>query len=145
MTNAWKWIQAAAATVGGAIAYFMGGLDNLLIALIIFAAVDYITGVSAAIMAKKLSSEIGAKGILKKVLMFLVVGIANIIDVRLIGAGSAFRTATIIFYLSNEGISLLENAGRCGLPIPKKLKDILTQLHDKSENEEEKEKEEHNG
>ena len=133
MGKIWKLIQAAAAATSGALAFIFGGLDNLMIALIIFSAVDYITGVIAAIMAKKLSSSVGFKGILKKVLMFLVVGVANVVDTRLIGAGSAFRTATIIFYLSNEGVSLLENAGRCGLPIPKKLKDILTQLHDKDE------------
>lgn len=140
MAKFWKLIQTAAAAAGGALAFFFGGLDNLLLALIIFAAVDYITGVFAAILAKKLSSSVGFKGIMKKVLMFLIVGIANVVDVRLIGAGSAFRTATIIFYLSNEGVSLLENAGRCGLPIPKKLKDILTQLHDKNDESEKEEK-----
>ncbi len=143
MGKIWKLIQTAAAAASGALAFFFGGLDNLLIALIIFAAVDYITGVLAAILAKRLSSAVGFKGILKKVLMFLVVGIANVVDVRLIGAGSAFRTATIIFYLSNEGVSLLENAGRCGLPIPKKLKDILTQLHDKNDEENEKGEKQH--
>jgi toxin secretion/phage lysis holin len=137
MEKIWRGIQAAIAAIGGALAFFWGGLDNLLIALIVFAAVDYATGVLAAIIKKKLNSRVGFKGIAKKVLMFLIVGIANIVDVRLIQTGSAFRTATIIFYLANEGVSLLENSARCGLPIPKKLKDILTQLHE-SEKETEK-------
>lgn len=137
MEKIWRGIQAAIAAIGGAFAFFWGGLDNLLIALIVFAAVDYATGVLAAIIKKKLNSRVGFKGIAKKVLMFLIVGIANIVDVRLIQTGTAFRTATIIFYLANEGVSLLENSARCGLPIPKKLKDILTQLHD-SEKETEK-------
>lgn len=137
MEKIWRGIQAAIAAIGGAFAFFWGGLDNLIIALIVFAAVDYATGVLAAIIKKKLNSRVGFKGIAKKVLMFLIVGIANIVDVRLIQTGSAFRTATIIFYLANEGVSLLENSARCGLPIPKKLKGILTQLHD-SEKETEK-------
>lgn len=137
MEKIWRGIQAAIAAIGGAFAFFWGGLDNLLIALIVFAAVDYATGVLAAIIKKKLNSRVGFKGIAKKVLMFLIVGIANIVDVRLIQTGTAFRTATIIFYLANEGVSLLENSARCGLPIPKKLKDILTQLHE-SEKETEK-------
>ena len=137
MEKIWRGIQAAIAAIGGAFAFFWGGLDNLLIALIVFAAVDYATGVLAAIIKKRLNSRVGFKGIAKKVLMFLIVGIANIVDVRLIQTGSAFRTATIIFYLANEGVSLLENSARCGLPIPKKLKDILTQLHE-SEKETEK-------
>ena len=138
MTKIWKGIETGLAAIGGAAAFFWGGMDNLLIALIVFAAVDYATGVLAAIFEKKLSSAVGFKGIAKKVLMFLIVGIANVIDVRLIQTGSGFRTATIIFYIANEGVSLLENASRCGLPVPKKLKDILTQLHDKSEKEKSK-------
>lgn len=135
-----KGMEAIIAAIGGAFGFFWGGMDNLLIALIVFAAVDYATGVLAAIIEKKLSSAVGFKGIAKKVLMFLIVGVANIIDVRLIQTGSGFRTATIIFYLANEGVSLLENTTRCGLPVPKKLKDILTQLHDKSEKEEKEKK-----
>ena len=138
MEKIWRAIQTGLAAAGGLCALFWGGLDNLLIALIVFAAVDYATGVLAAILEKKLDSRIGFKGIAKKVLMFLIVGIANIIDVRLIQTGSGFRTATIIFYIANEGVSLLENATRCGLPVPKKLKDILTQLHEKAEEEDKK-------
>ena len=82
---------------------------------------------------KKLSSEVGFRGIAKKVLIFLLVGIANILDVQVIGNGSVLRTAVIFFYISNEGVSLLENAGHLGLPIPEKLKHILAQLHDRAE------------
>lgn len=94
----------------------------------------YITGVMCAAADKELSSEVGFKGIAKKVLIFLLVGIANILDVQVIGSGSVLRTAVIFFYISNEGVSLLENAGHLGLPIPEKLKDILAQLHDRAEN-----------
>ena len=99
----------------------------------IFAAVDYITGVMCAISDRKLSSEVGFRGICRKVLIFILVGIANILDVEVIGTGSVLRTAIIFFYLSNEGVSLLENAAHLGLPIPKKLKDVLAQLHDRAE------------
>lgn len=138
MEKIWRGIQTGIAAIGGVCAFFWGGLDNLFIALLVFAAVDYATGVLAAIIKKRLNSQIGFKGIAKKVFMFLIVGIANIVDVRLIQTGSGVRTATILFYIANEGVSLLENAARCGLPIPKRLKDILTQLHEKSEKEEEK-------
>jgi toxin secretion/phage lysis holin len=89
-----------------------------------------------AISDKKLSSEVGFKGICRKVLIFLLVGIANILDVQVIGTGSVLRTAVIFFYLSNEGVSLLENAAHLGLPVPEKMKDILAQLHDRAEKEE---------
>lgn len=96
---------------------------------------DYLTGVMCAISEKKLSSEVGFRGICRKVLIFILVGIANILDVQVIGTGSVLRTAIIFFYISNEGISLLENAGRLGLPIPEKLKLVLEQLHNEFEKE----------
>ena len=136
MEKIWRAIQICIAAIGGACAYFWGGMDNLLITLIIFASVDYLTGVLAAIFKRKLNSTVGWKGILKKTIMFIVVGVANIIDVRLIGTGSGFRTATILFYIANEGISILENSARCGLPVPQRLKGILEQLHDTAETEE---------
>ncbi len=120
--------------IGGWLGYFLGGCDGLLYALIAFVVVDYITGVMCAAADKKLSSEVGFKGIAKKVLIFLLVGIANILDVQVIGTGSVLRTAIIFFYISNEGVSLLENAGHLGLPIPEKLREILEQLHDRAEN-----------
>jgi len=134
MKEFWNTIQLIFTAIGGWLGWFLGGCDGLLYALIAFVVVDYITGVMCAAADKKLSSEVGFRGIAKKVLVFLLVGIANILDVQVIGSGSVLRTAIIFFYISNEGVSLLENAGRLGLPIPEKLKDILAQLHEKAEN-----------
>ena len=118
MKEFWNTIQCVFTAVGGWLGYFLGGCDGLLIALVMFAAVDYITGVMCAIADQKLSSEVGFRGICRKVLIFILVGIANILDVEVIGTGSVLRTAIIFFYLSNEGVSLLENAAHLGLPIP---------------------------
>lgn len=136
MKEFWNTIQLIFAAIGGWLGYYLGGCDGLLIALVVFVVVDYITGVMCAIADKKLSSEVGFKGICKKVLIFILVGIANILDVHVIGTGSILRTAVIFFYISNEGLSLLENAGHLGLPIPAKLKEVLEQLHDRSEKDE---------
>lgn len=133
MKEFWNMIQMVFTMIGGWLGYFLGGCDGLLVALVIFAAMDYITGVMCAVADKNLSSEVGFKGICRKVLIFMLVGVANILDVQVIGTGSVLRTAVIFFYLSNEGISLLENAGHLGLPIPEKLKVVLKQLHDRSE------------
>ncbi len=133
MKEFWNTIQLIFAAIGGWLGYFLGGCDGLLIALVVFTATDYITGVMCAVADRKLSSEVGFKGICRKVLIFILVGIANILDVQVIGTGSVLRTAVIFFYISNEGVSLLENAGHLGLPIPEKLKDILEQLHDRAE------------
>lgn len=133
MKEFWNTMQMVFAAVGGWLGYFLGGCDGLLIALVVFAVVDYITGVMCAISDKKLSSEVGFRGICRKVLIFFLVGVANILDVQVIGTGSVLRTAIIFFYLSNEGVSLLENAAHLGLPVPQKLKDVLEQLHDRAE------------
>jgi len=139
MKEIWSWIQAAFAGLGGWLGWVLGGVDGFLYALIAFVAVDYLTGVLCAIADKKLSSEIGAKGIFKKVLIFVMVGVAHILDTQVLGGNSsALRTAVIFFYLSNEGLSLLENAAHIGLPIPEKLKDVLVQLHNRDEKEEAK-------
>ncbi len=135
MKEFWNTIQVVIAGIGGWLGYFLGGCDGLLIALVVFVVVDYITGVMCAIADKKLSSEVGFKGICRKVLIFLLVGIANILDVQVIGTGSVLRTAVIFFYISNEGISLTENAAHLGLPIPEKLKVVLEQLHDRETDE----------
>lgn len=135
MKEFWNTIQLIFAAVGGWLGYFLGGCDGLFIALVIFAVVDYVTGVMCAVADKKLNSEVGFKGICRKVLIFLLVGIANILDVQVIGTGSVLRTAVIFFYLSNEGVSLLENAAHLGLPVPEKLKEVLEQLHDHAEAE----------
>ena len=136
MKEFWNAIQLVLAAIGGWLGSFLGGCDGLLYALIAFVVIDYITGVMCAIIDQKLSSEVGFKGIFKKVLIFMLVGVANIIDMQIIGSGCVLRTAVIFFYISNEGISLLENAGHLGLPIPTKLKDILEQLNDHAEKEE---------
>ena len=134
MKEFWNTIQLIFSAVGGWLGYFLGGCDGLLYALIAFVVIDYITGVMCAIINKQLSSEVGFKGIFRKVLIFLLVGIANIIDVQVIGTGAVLRTAVIFFYISNEGVSLLGNAGHLGLPIPEKIKTVLEQLHDRAEN-----------
>ena len=137
MKDFWNVIQLVFSAVGGWLGYFLGGCDGLLIALVVFVVADYITGVMCAVADKKLSSEVGFRGICRKVLIFILVGIANILDVHVIGTGSVLRTAVIFFYISNEGVSLLENAGHLGLPIPEKLRLVLKQLHDRAEDEEE--------
>ena len=137
MKEFWNTVQMVFAAIGGWLGYFLGGCDGLLYALIAFVVIDYITGVMCAVADKKLSSTVGFKGICRKVLIFLLVGIANILDVQVIGSGSVLRTAVIFFYISNEGVSLIENAGHLGLPIPEKLKSVLEQLHDRAEKEDE--------
>ncbi len=139
MKEFWNAIQLVFTAVGGWLGYFLGGCDGLLIALVVFAVADYITGLMCAIVDKKLSSEVGFKGICRKVLIFILVGIANILDVEVIGTGSILRTAVIFFYLSNEGVSLLENAAYLGLPVPEKLKAVLEQIHDRAETNDNKE------
>lgn len=135
MKEFWNTIQLAFAAVGGWLGYFLGGCDGLLYALLAFVVIDYITGVMYAIADKTLSSEVGFKGICRKVLIFLLVGIANVLDVQVIGTGSVLRTAVIFFYISNDGVSLLENAAHLGLPVPEKIKTVLEQLHDRAESE----------
>jgi toxin secretion/phage lysis holin len=137
MKMVWNWVQAAFAAIGGFLGWFLGGPDGFLYALIAFVAIDYLTGVMCAIADRKLSSEVGAKGIFKKVLIFVLVGVGHIIDSQVLVSGGAIRTAVIFFYLSNEGISILENATHVGLPIPEKLKAVLEQLHDRSDKEDE--------
>lgn len=134
MKEFWNTIQLIFSALGGWLGYFLGGCDGLLYALIAFVVIDYITGVMCAIINRELSSAVGFKGIFRKVLIFLLVGIANIIDVQVIGTGAVLRTAVIFFYISNEGVSLLENAGHLGLPIPEKIKTVLEQLHNRAEN-----------
>jgi len=137
MEKIWTWLQIGFAALGGWLGVLLGGLDGLLYVLITFAVIDYISGVMCAVAERKLSSEVGFRGICKKILIFAVVALAHMLDAHIIGTigvvgeYSAIRSAAIFFYLSNEGVSLLENVTRLGLPVPDKLKTILAQLHGK--------------
>lgn len=126
-------LQLIFTAIGGYLGYFLGGFDGFIYALVTFVVIDYLTGIMAAIVERNLSSEIGFRGIFKKVLIFLLVAVGNIIDNNLIGTGGAVRTAVIFFYISNEGISIIENSIRIGLPVPEKLKNVLEQLQHKEE------------
>ena len=133
MKEFWNTIQFVFAAVGGWLGWFLGGCDGLLYALLVFVIIDYITGVMCAVADHSLSSAVGFKGIARKVLIFLLVGIGHILDTQVIGSGSVLRTAVIFFYISNEGVSLVENAAHLGLPIPAQLKEVLEQIHDRAE------------
>lgn len=118
------------ALFGSIVGWLLGELDSLIYTLVVFVAIDYVTGILLAIYEKKISSNIGYKGICKKVMIFALVALGNIIDKQLIGSGSSIRTMLIMFYLSNEGISILENAAKIGLPLPQKLKEVLQQINE---------------
>jgi toxin secretion/phage lysis holin len=135
--NMWRAVCAACAGIGGVLGWFFGGLDGFMWAMIVFVLVDYITGVTAAAVKRELSSEIGAKGIAKKVFEFLLVGIANVLDRQILKNGAALRTLVIFFYVANEGLSILENCTKIGLPVPKFLKKLLKQLKDKGDGKDE--------
>jgi len=122
-------IQIIIAAIGGYIGYFLGGWDGFLYALVAFVVFDYITGIMVAVLEKRLSSEVGFRGIFKKLLIFSLVAVGHIIDSKLIQNGGAIRTAVIFFYLSNEGISILENTAKIGLPIPERLREVLEQIN----------------
>ena len=135
----WAKVQAAVAAIGGYLGYFVGGVDGLMTALLIFMVLDYITGLMCAIADKQLSSAVGFRGICKKVLILMLVGVAHIVDLHVVGTGDALRSAVVCFYLSNESVSMLENAAHLGLPIPEKLKSVLAQLHGREDETESKE------
>lgn len=136
MKDFWNVIQLIFSALGGWLGYFLGGCDGLFYTLLAFTAMDYITGVMCAVNDHTLSSEVGFRGICCKVLIFMLVGIANILDADVVGTSSVLRTAVIFFYISNEGVSLLENAAHLGLPVPEQIKTVLEQLHDRAEKEE---------
>ena len=133
----WAKVQMAFTVIGGWIGYVGGGVDGLMTALLIFMVLDYVTGLMCAIADKKLSSAVGFKGICKKVLIIMLVGVAHVVDLHVIGTGDAMRSAVVCFYLSNEGVSMLENAAHLGLPVPDKLKGILAQLHGRMDEQQE--------
>ena len=132
MKQTWNLIQTGFVASGGLVGCYLGGVDPSLYTLLAFVVVDYSTGVLRAVNEKKVSSRIGAKGTTKKVLIFLLVGVGHMLDVQL-GTGNVLRDAVIFFYISNEGISLLENAVSIGLPVPEKIKEALKQLHGKED------------
>ena len=131
----WTTNQLSFATIGGFIGWFLGGCDGLLYALLAFIVIDYITGVLCAIENHELSSEVGFKGVTRKCMIILLVGIANIVDINVIGTGSVLRATVCFFYISNEGLSILENAAILGLPIPDQLKKVLKQIKNRAGNE----------
>ena len=135
MKEFWNGIQLGVAVIGGWLGWFLGECDGLMYALIAFVIADYVTGVMCAVSDKQLSSEVGFKGICRKVLIFVLVGMANILDMHVIGTGCVLRTAVLFFYISNEGVSVLENAGHLGLPVPARLLNVLEQLHEDAEQE----------
>ena len=135
MKEFWNLIQFIFTALGGWLGYFLGGCDGLIYALVVFVTADYITGVMCAVNDRKLSSEAGFRGICRKVIIFMLVGIGHILDTHVVGTGSVLRTASFFYYLANEGLSLTENAAHLGLPVPEKLKDVLEQPHDRAEKE----------
>ena len=135
MRDVWTVFQCFFASLGCLLGFLLGDLDGFLIALIVFVIADYITGLCSAFIQKKVSSKTGFKGIIKKICIFIVVAIANIIDVNLLET-PMLRTAVIFFYISNEGISIIENLTVLGVPVPKKLKDALTQIKEKGDKDE---------
>ncbi len=131
MKELWSTVQLMFSAIGGTLGYFLGGMDGMLYTLLVFVIVDYVTGILCAIADKKLSSEVGFNGIARKIIIFTLVGIAHLLDVQILGHVGVLRAMVIFFYVSNEGISIVENAAHLGLPIPDKLKSILQQLKDK--------------
>lgn len=128
-------IDSIAGTAGAVFGFLFGKVTGIFWALIAFMALDYITGVIIAIINKKLSSEVGFKGLAKKFLILIFVSVGHIADTYVLGGAPVAMSAVILFYLANEGISILENAASLGLPVPKKLQDILEQIRDKSEDD----------
>lgn len=121
-------IRLLSAGAGAAIGEYLGSFDSLMYALVAFIVTDYVTGLLCAIVERNLSSAIGFKGICQKVFILTLVGVANILDVHVVGGGQVLRSAVIFFYISNEGISIIENAARIGLPVPKKIRAVMKQL-----------------
>lgn len=126
-----KYTKPLIAVIGAALTVFFGGWDIMLQILIGFVVLDYVTGVAAAWYTKTLNSEIGGRGIMKKILLFVVVGVAYQLDTAT--GQEIFRSLAIWFYIANEALSIVENAGRCGVPIPEFLKAALEQLRKKAD------------
>lgn len=134
MKNVWEWLRVAAGVIGGIIGGFLQPVRGPVIALLVFVVLDYITGVLAAIIKKELSSETGWHGLIRKVAIFVLVGLSALLDTYALEGATICRTATVFFYLANEGISILENCSRIGIPIPAKLEAILKQIQEEKQN-----------
>ena len=133
MKDFWNAIQATFAVIGGWLGYFLGGWDGLLYALIVFVVIDYVTGVMCAINDRALSSAVGFRGLCRKVLTFMLVGVSHVLDIYILGQTGVLRTAVLFWALANNGLSIMENAAHLGLPVPTELKLVLEQLHDRAE------------
>ena len=131
MKEFWHIIQLTFSAIGAWLGWFLGGCDGLLYALLVFIIIDYATGVMCAVSDRKLSSAVGFKGICRKVLILLLVGLAHVLDTQVLNTPGVIRTAVIFFFLANDGLSILENAAHLGLPVPDALKSVLEQLHDR--------------
>lgn len=130
-------IDSIAGAVGAVLGFMYGEVTGLFWALIAFMALDYITGVIVAVIEKRLSSEVGFRGLAKKFLILVFVAVGHIADTYILGGTPAAMSAVMLFYMANEGISIIENAAALGLPVPKKLTSIMEQIKNKSESEEE--------
>jgi toxin secretion/phage lysis holin len=129
-------IDSIAGAVGAVLGFMYGEVNGLFWALIAFMALDYITGVIVAVIEKRLSSEVGFRGLAKKFLILVFVAVGHISDTYILGGTPAAMSAVMLFYIANEGISIIENAAALGLPVPKKLTSIMEQIKNKSESEE---------
>lgn len=129
-------IDSIAGAVGAVLGFMYGEVNGLFWALIAFMALDYITGVVVAVIEKRLSSEVGFRGLAKKFLILVFVAVGHIADTYILGGTPAAMSAVMLFYIANEGISIIENAAALGLPVPKKLTSIMEQIKNKSESEE---------
>ena len=128
-------IDSIAGVVGAVLGFMYGEVTGLFWALIAFMATDYITGVVVAAINKQLSSEVGFRGLAKKLMILVFVSLGHIADMYVLGGTPVAMSAVMLFYIANEGLSIIENAGNLGLPVPKKLKDIMVQLKKESEEE----------
>lgn len=131
MSKFWEYFNWICSGIGAVFGWFFGGADGLIIALLAFSCMDYITGVLAAGMQHRLSSSIGFKGIARKTVVFVLVGVAHIIDQQFLGKTAVLRNAVILFFCANEGMSILENSDEIGVPIPEKLRELFLQMREK--------------
>lgn len=135
-------LKAFSAAVCGLAGFLWGEMDGLLIALITFICLDYVTGLIVGAVQRRLNSQISFAGLLKKAVIFVIVAVAHVVDTQILGGtASVFRSAACGLYIANEGLSILENCGKLGLPIPAKLRNVLEQLRDENEKDDDKKEE----